>query len=112
MPSRGGGSWTGGALGGRAGGLAGGARGGGAVRLPEPQRLPRTLSLERVAGDRLPAAVAGSVLVRAAGEHGDADRAGAGAASRGCRLLGAADRDRAAGGWAQPGAVKGRRAGI
>ena len=63
-------------------------------------------------GDRLSAAVAGSVLVRVVGVDGDAGRPGVGVAPRGHRLLGAADRDRAARGRRRPGAVKGRRARV
>jgi len=85
-----------------------------AVRLPEQQRLPTTLSLEQVAGggDRRAAALARSVPVRAAREHGDADRAGAGPPPRGCRLLGAADRDRPAPREPRQGAEQGRSARI
>ena len=61
-------------------------------------------------GDRRAAAAARPVVVRAAGEHGDADRPGAEPAPRGRRLVGAADRDRAAPGEPRAGAQQGRRA--
>ena len=57
-------------------------RRGRAGRLPEEKRLPRTLSPGAAGGDhRCAAAAAGSFLVRAFGEHGDAGRPGAGSSS-------------------------------
>ena len=85
-------------------------------RLAEVQRLPRVAERRAGAGDPgRAAAAAGSVPVRVAVRDGDAGRAGVGASSRGCRELGAADRDPPARGQRQRRARQGRsweRAGV